>query len=135
MLQEINETKDDRSLGELFSALTQEATTLMRQEVALAKAEMSQKLLSLVKNVGFLVAGGAVAYTGLLALLAALVLGTAAAGLPLWASALLVGGVLLCLSGFLVMQGLKALKNADPVPQQTVETLKEDIEWAKQQTH
>ena len=95
---------------------------------------MSQKAASLGKNAAFIDVGGALAYSCLLALLAALILGIAAAGLPLWASALIVAGVLLCIGGCVVMYGLNSLKHTDPVPRQTVETLKEDIEWAKQQT-
>ena len=63
--------KGDRSIGELFSELSRETTALLRQEVQLAKAEMTQKASRVGKNVGFLVIGGVVAYTGVLALVAA----------------------------------------------------------------
>jgi hypothetical protein len=63
--------REDRSIGELFSELSQKTTTLVRQEIELAKAEMSQKASRVGKNVGFLVIGGIVAYTGLLAVVAA----------------------------------------------------------------
>jgi hypothetical protein len=133
--QEIRTHPEQRSLGELFAELTRETTTLVRQEVALAKSEIRQKLASIGKDVGYIAIGGAIAYAGLLALIAALVLGiAAAANLPLWASALLVGAVIVGIGGLLVMSGLKALKHMDPVPRQTVETLKEDIEWAKHPT-
>ena len=58
------DSKDDRSLGELFSELAQETSTLVRQEVQLAKTEMGQKASRVGKDVGFLAAGGAVAYAG-----------------------------------------------------------------------
>jgi hypothetical protein len=63
--------RDDRTLGELFAELAQETTTLVRHEVNLAKVEMSEKASRAGKHVGFLAAGGAVAYAGLLAILAA----------------------------------------------------------------
>ena len=66
--------RDDRSLGELFSELAQETTTLVRHEVNLAKTEMSEKASRAGKHVGFLAAGGAVAYAGLLAVLAAVII-------------------------------------------------------------
>ncbi len=124
---------DDRSLGELFSELSQETTTLIRQEVNLAKTEMSQKASRVGKDVGFMAAGGAVAYAGLLAIVAGVI---ALLGLviPLWLSALLVGLVVAVAGYFLVRRGLDALKQEDLAPRETIETLKEDKEWAKDQT-
>lgn len=63
--------KGDRSIAELFSELSRKTTALLRQEMQLAKAEMTQKASRVGKNVGFLVIGGVVAYTGVLALVAA----------------------------------------------------------------
>ncbi len=129
----MQEGRDDRSLGELFSELSQETTTLVRQEMNLAKAEMSQKASRVGKDVGFMAAGGAVAYAGLLAILAGVI---ALLGLiiPLWLSALLVGLVVAGVGYFLVRRGLDALKQEDLAPRETMETLKEDKEWAKDQT-
>jgi hypothetical protein len=59
-------SQDDRSLGELFSALATDTSTLVRQEVELAKTEMTQKATRVGKDIGFLLAGGAVAYAGFL---------------------------------------------------------------------
>ena len=125
--------EDDRSLGELFSELSQETTTLIRQEVNLAKTEMSQKASRVGKDVGFMAAGGAVAYAGLLAIIAG-VIALLALVIPLWLSALLVGIMVAGVGYFLVRKGLNALKQEDLAPRQTIETLKEDKEWAKDQT-
>jgi hypothetical protein len=84
------EGRDDRSLGELFAELAQETSTLVRQEVNLAKTEMSQKAFTAGRHIGVLAAGGAVAYAGLLAILAALIV-LLNNVMPLWLSALLVG--------------------------------------------
>ena len=127
------DSKDDRSLGELFSELAQDTSTLVRKEVQLAKTEMSQKASRVGKDVGFLAAGGAVAYAGLLAVLAGVIvlLGQV---IPMWLSALLVGLVVAGVGYFLVRRGLDALKREDLAPRQTIETLKEDQQWAKDQT-
>ena len=117
--------RDDRSLGELFSELAQETTTLMRHEVNLAKTEMSEKASRAGKHVGFLAAGGAVAYAGLLAILAGVIF-LLDAVMPVWLAALLVGVVVAAVGYFLVRRGLDALKREDFVPRETMETLKED---------
>ena len=127
------DSKNDRSLGELFSELAQDTSTLVRQEMTLAKTEMSQKASRVGKDVGFLAAGGAVAYAGLLAVLAGIIvlLGQI---IPMWLSALLVGLVVAGVGYFLVRKGLDALKREDLAPRQTIETIKEDQQWAKDQT-
>jgi len=127
------DAKDDRSLGELFSELAQETSTLVRQEVQLASTEMGHKASRVGKDVGFLAAGGAVAYAGLLAILAGVIvlLGQV---IPMWLSALLIGLVVAGVGYFLVRRGLDALKREDLAPRQTIETLKEDQQWAKDQT-
>ena len=125
--------RDDRTLGELFSELAQETSTLVRQEVNLAKTEVSQKASRVGKDVGFLAAGGVVAYAGLLAILAGVIvlLGQV---IPMWLSALLVGLVVAGVGYFLVKKGLDALRTEDVAPRQTMETLKEDGQWIKDQT-
>ncbi len=125
--------RDDRSLGELFAELAQETTTLVRHEVNLAKVEMSEKASRAGKQVGVLAAGGAVAYAGLLAILAGVIV-LLNAVMPLWLSALVVGLVVAAVGYFLVRRGLNALRREDFVPRQTMETLKEDQRWAKDQT-
>jgi len=116
--------QDDRSLGDLFGELTRELGSLVRQEINLAKTEMSGKAAKAGKNIGFVAAGGFLAYAGLLALISALILGLIEAGLPGWASALIVGLLVVGAGGFMAMKGLNGLKEVDPVPRQTVETLK-----------
>ena len=126
--------QDNRSLGELFSALAADTGTLVRQEVELAKTEMTQKATRVGKDIGFLLAGGAVAYAGFLAILAAIAIGLGQLGLPWWVATLLVGLVVAGIGGFLVMRGISALRQETPLPKQTIDTLKEDAEWAKAQT-
>lgn len=131
MAQEII-PKEERSLGELFSELAGETGMLVRQEVALAQAELTQKAVDVGKNVGFLVAGGAVAYAALLAIIAAVIVGLANF-IPLWLSALIVGILIGIAAYVLISSALKALKNTELTPVQSVESLEEDAQWLKNQ--
>ncbi|MBC8103961.1 MAG: phage holin family protein [Cytophagales bacterium] len=114
---------EERSIGELFGDLTRETTQLVRQEINLAKTEMSVKATKVGKDIGLIAAGGVLAYTGLLALVAFLILALIQAGLTPWVSALLVGVVLAGIGGALAVSGLNKLKKVDPVPHQTMEAL------------
>jgi hypothetical protein len=125
-------TKEERSLGDLFSELASETSTLVRQEVALAQTELTQKATKVGKNVGFLVVGGAVGYAALLAIIAAVIIGLANF-IPAWASALIVGAVVGIVAYLLISSALTALKKTDLTPRETVETLKEDAQWLKNQ--
>ena len=125
--------RDERSIGELFAELSQKTTTLVRQEIQLAKVEMSQKASRVGKNVGFLLIGGVVAYTGLLAVVAAgiILLGEVIA---YWLSAAIIGVVIAAVGAVLLVKGANTLRQEEPSPRETVETLQEDKEWLKDQT-
>ena len=134
--------KEERSLGDLFSELAAETSTLVRQEVSLAQTELTQKATSVGKDVGFLVAGGAVGYTALLVILAAVVIGLTQLISSLfgwqtitsaWIAAAIVGLAVGAVAYILVTSALTKLKNTELTPRQTVETLKEDAEWLKNQ--
>lgn len=124
--------KDERSIGELFSELASETSELIRQEVALAQAEMTQKATKIGKNVGFLAIGGFVANAALLAIVAAIIAGLANF-MAVWLSALIVGIIVGIAAAILISVGLKNLKDTDLKPKETVETLKEDAKWLKEQ--
>jgi len=126
--------KEDRSIGELFGQLSQDMTLLFRQEVQLARAEMSEKISQVTGNLVSVLAGGFVAYVGALALVAALIIGLhEAADISPWVSALIVG-VIFAGAGYVMLnRGLKELKRVDLAPRRTVETLKDDVQWAKEQ--
>jgi len=123
----------ERSLGDLFAELSRETTTLVRQEVSLAKTELTQKATRAGKDVGFLVVGGAVAYAGLLAFVAACVLALHLIVDLWWLAAAIIAVVVIAIGYFLVRQGLDRLRTADLAPTQTVESLKQDAIWAKEQ--
>lgn len=121
-----------RSLGELFTELAHETGTLVRQEVELAKVEMTGKAKAAGKSALAIAGGGFVALLGALALMAALILGLGTL-IPMWASALLVGLVVSIVGGVLVASGIRAIKGIDPAPRQTLQTLEEDKRWLKEQ--
>ena len=124
--------KDERSLGNLFSELAQETGLLVRQEVTLARTELADSATKVGKNVGILAAGGALAFCGLLAVIAAVIIGLANF-MPAWLSALIVGLVVVAAAAFLTLPTLNALRNTKIAPQETVESLKEDAQWLKKQ--
>jgi hypothetical protein len=124
--------KHERSVGELFADLGSELSTLFRQEVALAKTEMSEKANKAARQATSLVMGGAIAYAALLAFIASIII-FLGRYIPLWASALLVAVVFGTAGAVMVSGALRKLKQMDPAPRQTIETLKEDAAWAKQQ--
>jgi len=123
---------DDRSLGELFADLSRKTTVLMRQEMELAKTEMTEKLTDVGKNVAYLAIGGAVLYMGLLFVLAGVAIWLAAY-MPDWLSALIVGLIVAIVGFVLVQKGRTALKETSLTPNKTIETLKEDKQWVQQQ--
>lgn len=129
----MQQSKDDRSLGELFAELARETSTLVRQEVTLAKTEMTDKATKAGKDVASMAVGGAVAYAGFLVILAAIVL-LLAEVMDTWLAAFIVGAAVLAIGYVLIQRGREALKKEDLAPRQTMETLKEDAEWAKRQT-
>jgi hypothetical protein len=124
--------EEDRSLGDLFNELSQEFSQLIRQEVTLAKAEVTQKATQAGKDVGFMAAGGAVAYVGLMAVVAGIIIALGNA-IPLWLSAILVGLVMAGAGYLFVERGMDALKKTNMAPQQTIASLKEDATWVREQ--
>jgi xanthine/uracil permease len=125
--------KHDRSLGGLFGDLVNELTTLIRQEFALARAELTQKATEVGRSIGYVAIGGALAYAGFLAIMAALIVGLGVLGLPWWLAPLLVGLVVVAIGYFLIKRGLDALKASSLAPRKTIQSIKEDREWAKDQ--
>lgn len=129
----MQQTNDERSLGELFGDLARDMGTLVSQELALARTELTEKATRVGKEIAMLAVGGLVAYAGLLAIIAAVIVLIADRGVPLWISALVVGLVVAGIGYLLVQRGISALRNEDFAPRQTIESIKEDARWAKEQ--
>ena len=126
----------DRSIADLLKELRDESSTLLRQEVALAKTEMAEKASEYGKNAGAIAVGGAVAYAGALLLLAgvtvalALVLHRIGLGVHgWWVAPLIVGGIVAAIVYSMINKGVSAMKRTSPVPDKTVQSLQEDKQW------
>ena len=123
----------DRPVGELMGELAQQTSTLVRQELALARAELMDKGRTAGLGVGLIGGGGGVALFAFGALTASLILFLDEV-MAAWLAALLVAVVYAAVAAVLALRGKQRIEESTPpVPEQTVETLKEDVEWAKTQ--
>src|SRR4051794_12827617 len=121
----------EQPVGAVAKDLTSDLSLLLRQEIDLAKAEMAEKGRTAAPGIGMFGGAGVVALCAAGALTAALVL-VFALFLPEWLAALVVGAVLAAIAYGLVQQGKERVADAGPpVPEETIETVKEDVEWAK----
>jgi hypothetical protein len=131
-----------RSLTDLIRDLRDETTTLMRQEFALAKTELTEKTSRVSRNLGYLAIGGAVAYAGALLLvmgvaaglyvmLVAMGLSHEAAG---WLAPLIVGGALAGVGYSMIQKAIATLRHESFVPERTIESLKEDKQLIQERT-
>ena len=128
------EALHEQPIGELLKQLASETTTLVRQELELAKAEMREKAGKAGPGFGMIGAAGGVALIALGALTTFFVLALDGA-LPNWLAALIVAIVYGAIAALLYMRGKEKVDDAgSPAPRQTIESVKEDVEWAKHPT-
>jgi Putative Actinobacterial Holin-X, holin superfamily III len=121
----------ERSIGELFGKLSNELSTLIRQEMELARAELTEKGKQAGKGAGLFGGAATVALLGAGAITAGIVL-LLALLLPDWLAAIVVGLVYVGIAALLGLKGRDEIQQATPpVPEQTVDTVKEDVQWAK----
>jgi uncharacterized protein YacL len=130
----MRERDDERPLGDLFAQLTGQMTTLVRQEIDLARTEMTAKAATAGRSAGLIGAGGVIVHAGFLALVFAAIVLLASFGLDLWLSAVAIGVVLAGLGLALIISGRDRLSRLSVAPQRTIRTLKEDAEWASDRT-
>jgi hypothetical protein len=124
----------DHSISELVKDLANETSTLVRQEIELAKAEMTDRGKRAGKGAGVLAAGAVVALLAFGALTAGLIAALDLA-MPTWLAALIVTVVYGVIAAVLVQIGRKQVQEAaPPVPEETIESVKEDVQWAKTRT-
>jgi uncharacterized membrane protein YqjE len=124
----------DQSIGELVKDLATETSTLVRQEIDLAKAEMTDRGKRAGKGAGML---GAAVLVGLLAAgaLTACVIAALDRAMATWLAALVVTVVYCAIAGALAVTGRKQIREATPpVPEQAIDSVKEDVQWAKTRT-
>lgn len=129
---------DDRSIGDLFSELTSETTTLVKQEIRLVKAEATQEAKEAGAAIGEAAAGGAVAYAGLIALVIGLGWGLGQLigdDLELVWLGITIAGIVVAIIGYVLLQkGLDKVKALSPPLDTTTQTLQEDKQWIKEET-
>ncbi len=121
----------EKAIGELFKDLSEETSTLIRQEMALAKAELSEKGKEAGKGAGLFGGAGVV---GLLAAgaLTAAIIALLDKAMDTWLAALIVAVVFGAIAAVLALRGKQEIQHAaPPVPEQTVDSVKEDVAWAK----
>jgi uncharacterized membrane protein YqjE len=123
----------ERGVGELVKELADQTSTLVRQEIQLAQAEVTQKGKVAGKGAGLL-AGAAVFGLLMLGALTATIVAALDEAMPIWLAALIVTVLWAIVAFALFKAGRTALQRATPPAPQTVETVKEDIQWAKTQT-
>src|SRR5919107_3848032 len=124
----------ERPIGELLKQLSNETTTLVKQELDLAKAEVAQKGQQAGKGAGMFGGAGILGFLALASLTAALIMAIDKAT-PNWVAALIVGAVYAAIAGILALQGRNKIQEAvPPVPEQAAESVKEDVQWAKTRT-
>jgi membrane protein len=121
----------DRPIGELVQDLSRQTSTLIRQEMRLAQAELTDKGKHAGKGAGMFGGAGLVALYGVGALVAAAILGLATVIEP-WIAALAIGAALLALAGTLALTGKKEIEEAGPPkPEQTVDSVQRDVDTVK----
>jgi uncharacterized membrane protein YqjE len=123
---------DDRSLGEVFGDLSSDLSTLMKQELELAKAELKQEAGRAGRGAGMLGGAGLAAWFVLLFLSLA-VMFLLDNWLPIEAAALITMAVWAVIAAALALTGRKELREANPQLPKTQQTLKEDAQWARAQ--
>ena len=126
--------RDERSLGELFGELSTETSTLIRKEMELARHELTRSAQTYARNSVLVGAGGLIAYAGAIVLLIGIAWLLVRLGLPMDVSFLLVGAGTLLIGAFIAWRAVQSLQKVSVVPERTVETIREDVEWAKEQT-
>jgi uncharacterized membrane protein YqjE len=121
----------DRPTGELFRELSNETTALVRQEIELAKAELSEKGKTAGLGAGMF-GGAGVFGLGAFAALTACIIAALDEAMPLWLAALIPAVVYAAVAGVLALRGRDKVREAGPpVPEQTTKSVKEDVQWAK----
>ena len=125
---------NDNTVSELISGLINDAQQLVHREIDLAKREVAIEVDKVKQGAVALGIGAGLAVIGALLLGHMLVyLVQTLTDLSLWVSYLIVGAIFAIGGGLLLMQGIKRMKDVDPVPRETIESVKEDIQWIKEQ--
>lgn len=121
----------DRSIGELFSDLSQQTADLIRQEARLAKTELTEKLADVGRHAMMIGAGAAFGLAAVVALAAAIALLLIEVGILPWLAAVLTALIMGVAAFTLAQSGISALKKKSIAPVETMHSLKETTQWLK----
>ena len=125
--------EESRGIGDLLGDLGRQVSTLVRKEIDLARVEVTSSIGRMGRGAAMAGAGGALLYAGVLVLLGAIVLGLVEAGLDGWLAALIVAAGALIVGAIVTSMGVKQIQTTDVAPTQTVETVRENVEFVKEQ--
>ena len=125
--------EDSRGIGDLLGDLGRQVSTLVRKEIDLARVEVTSSVGRMSRGAAMAGAGGALLYAGLLVLLLAIVFGLIQAGLDAWLAALIVAVVVMAIGGVVTSMGVKQMQRTELAPKQTAETVRENVEFVKEQ--
>lgn len=127
-------TTDDKSLGELVATATRDLSLLVHQEVELAKAEIKRDVAAAGKGAGLFGGAGFAGLFALIFLSISAAYGISWLGVPLGWAFFVVGALYAIAAGVLALSGKKKISQMSPPAEKTIETLKDDVEWAKHPT-
>ena len=125
--------EDSRGIGDLLGDLGRQVSTLVRKEIDLARVEVTSNVGRMSRGAAMAGAGGALLYAGFVVLLLAVVLGLIQAGLDAWLAALIVAVVVMVIGGVVTSMGVKQMQSTELAPKQTAETVRENVEFVKEQ--
>ena len=125
---------EDKSLGELVATATRDLSLLVHQEVELAKTEIKRDIAAAGKGAGLFGGAGFAGFLAIVFLSISAAYGIASLGVPLGCGFFAVGALYLIAAGILALSGKKKISSMSPPAEKTIETVKDDIEWAKHPT-
>ncbi len=133
---------DNRSAGDLARELTEQAGSLIRQELRLARLEITEKISSMSRHIAYIAIGALLGYAALLALVQAAINGLGAGiwhgnnawiWLAVWLAPLAIGLIIAAVGYALIQKGISTLKKDSIVPEKTLETMRENKQWLENQ--
>ena len=125
--------EESRGIGDLLGDLGGQVSTLVRREIDLARVEVTASASRMGQGAATAGAGGVLLHAGLLFVLAAVVLGLIELGLDPWLATLIVGAAVALVGGLLVSSGVSRIRETNLAPTETVETVRENVEYVKEQ--
>lgn len=125
--------EESRGIGDLLGDLGRQVSTLVRKEIDLARVEVTSSIGRMGRGAAMAGVGGALLYAGVLVLLGAIVLGLIEAGLDGWLAAIIVAAGALIIGAIVTSMGVKQIQTTDVAPTQTVETVRENVDFVKEQ--